>query len=140
MMLEMKLFKEYRAKHPQNSISTLRPDKNNPYVFYVYFFGKNNTIHHNARYKLQINLGKDFPQNRPCVQFLDPVPFHCNINCDGRICSDMLSFWDGKNYYIRDILDTLNFFLYNPDNSNPYNNYGLEGSEMRKEYERRSKE
>lgn len=96
------------------------PDKEKDNLFYVYIYGERNSIHQEAIYKLKIELHEDYPNSCPLISFIDPVPFHPNISNWGSICLNKFSKWNKYNYYICDMLDYINFILYNPNPEDPY--------------------
>lgn len=56
------------------------------------------------------------------MKFLNPIPFHPNIYPEnGDICLNKYDNWNGKNHYICDMIDTINYVLYNPNPESPYN-------------------
>lgn len=55
MTEEYRVFDEYLKLHPYKKISNLKQDRE-PRTIYVIICGNDNTMHHNARYKLKISL------------------------------------------------------------------------------------
>lgn len=82
---------------------------------YSYLKGEENSIHDKAIYKIKITLPINYPYSRPEIRFIPPCPFHPNIGVTGYVCVNKYDTWNGNNYYIWDMLDYINYILYNPN-------------------------
>lgn len=57
----------------------------------------------------------------PAIKFVDPIPYNPNISTKGTICLNVYSNWKNNNFSIINMLDRINFLLYNPNPDDPYN-------------------
>lgn len=52
----------------------------------------------------------------PNVKFIPPIPFNPNIgSSNGSICLNKYGNWKNNKHHIIDMLDYINFLLYNPN-------------------------
>ena len=65
-------------------------------------------------------MPENYPNSKPEIKFVKPVPYHPNISETGGICIVSLNHWK-KEWYLIDYLRDIEGLLYNP-NFDSWNN------------------
>lgn len=143
ILLEMEKLEKYRKekfKYGESLVSDFYFHEQDDHIFYTYIFGQQDSIHHGAIYRLKISLPENYPLSKPTIKFKSPYPYHPNISTSGSICLNKYKKWNGTNFFICDILDYIDYLLYNP---NPNSCLNWEAGKIYKEeyntYEQLSK-
>ncbi|EAR93132.1 ubiquitin-conjugating enzyme (macronuclear) [Tetrahymena thermophila SB210] len=82
----------------EGSSFSVEENKKDPTKLNVLIYGESNTIHQNGIYKAEFQFTKDFPEVRPEGKFISPLPYHSNIDENGKICLDYYNDWDSSTY------------------------------------------
>ena len=104
------------------------PDKNNVFEWKITFKAPKDTLYEGGLFFLKMTFPKDFPKNRPIINFLTPI-YHVNVNFIdsphnplGYVSNSIWNWWNPK-YKIRYLLNNLYMLFYLP---NPESPWGLE--------------
>lgn len=98
--------------------------------------GPKESLYENCKFKLQIKLPTNYPNEPPYVKFITPI-IHLNVNEHGNICLDILQDKWTLLHNIRVLLLSIISLLSSPNEKDPFNHeLAIIYNSNRQEYEK----
>lgn len=104
---------KYYEEDPQCLLSEIRDMTQ----FTILLMGPENSPYENGKFKLQIKLPNNYPNDPPSIKILTPT-YHPNIK-DKDICLDILDNNWKPTYNMSKIFESIYYLLKNPNSSDP---------------------
>ena len=133
MKLDLSFIREYMrinlidnnldTDHPINSLGIYKIDKTNSkkWIVHIKLDENSNSMFRNGYFKITIEFGDDFPQEKPPEGRIINKIYHLNINPNsGHICSIFLNRWDSSTTISELLVGLYLVFIYEQNPLDPY--------------------